>query len=146
MAHRLAERLGRADVDAMLAEMSAQQFEKWLAYMALEPRAEDMLPWLFASVCRAIWNVQIAKGTKKGEEPKLRELHDFVLLFGDMPDPREAAAAKAIERRVPAAETFSRVVDTFEALGMKAVKDHRPAPDPEVVKRALEKPKKKTKD
>lgn len=43
---RLALQLGYANVDAMMREMTAQQFDEWIAYYQLEPfgiLAEDAL-------------------------------------------------------------------------------------------------------
>lgn len=129
-AYRLAERLGRTDVDRMLAEMSMPEFLRWVEYMSLERSPSEMLPWLFGSVCMAIWNVQLAKASTTEKPATFHTLADHVLRFGDMPDP--ASMLPTAQPRPPS-EVFENVVDGFAALGWKPVKDHRPAPNPDAV-------------
>jgi len=56
-AYRLALRLGWADVDAMLASMSAAQFVEWRAYASLEPFDEERADLRAAIVAATIANV-----------------------------------------------------------------------------------------
>jgi hypothetical protein len=129
-AYRLAERMGRVDVDAMLAEMTMPEFQRWVEYMAVERSPSEMLPWLFGSVCMAIWNVQIAMTGSKEKPPTFHDITDHVLRLGDMPHPKELVPR---ESRRPPEEVFDNVVDSFAALGWKPVKDHRPVPNPAAI-------------
>lgn len=119
MAHQLAERLGILDVDAMLRSLSARQWHDWLAYMELEPRVADALPYVVASVTQAIWNTTVAVNTKKGHTPKLKPLTDFLVLLGDQPKPEARG-----RRRTPQ-EQFDSVADALASLGQRVVRDHR---------------------
>ena len=130
-AYRLAERMGRTDVEQMLSEMSMPEFLRWVEYMSLERSPSEMLPWLFASVCMAIWNVQLAAHSTKEKPATFHEITDHVLRFGDMPEPK-TMLPQAQSRRPPE-EVFENVVDSFAALGWKPVKDHRPTPNPDAI-------------
>lgn len=103
----------RVDVRRMLSEMSAPEWLMWRVYMSLRPPSvQETLVWVGALIVQAIWNVQIAKGTKRGQAPKFRALHEFVLRLGDMPDPRPVVKRTAREQ-------FADLKDMFMAMGKK---------------------------
>lgn len=54
--------------------------------MELAPFEEERADYRAALIAAAIWNVQIAKNTKKGHTPTFREVKEFVLRFGDSPE------------------------------------------------------------
>lgn len=112
----------------MLSELTMPEFQRWVDYMAVERSPSDMLPWLFASVCAAIWNVQLAKASTQEKPAQLHSVADHVLQFGDMPDPKDMVPKR---EPTPPTEVFANVVDSFNALGWKQVKDHRPVPRPD---------------
>lgn len=55
--------------------------------MQLAPFGEERDDYRAALIALSVWNVQIAKNTKKGSTPKFRDLREFILCFGDTPDP-----------------------------------------------------------
>ena len=61
-AHRLALALGRVDVDAMLAELDAQELMRWLGYHQLEPWGEERADLRAGIVASTIANVHRGKG------------------------------------------------------------------------------------
>lgn len=124
LAYELAERLGIANVNRMLRDMPSLEWRRWKAYMQLTPTLDETMPWIGALIALATWNVEISKAQgawdsskkRKGARPEPRNLHEFVLRFGDMPDPRPA------ERKLTPQEQFDRLRDLFEANGMQPVK------------------------
>ena len=56
-AYRLALRLGRSNVDAMLRSMTAKQFHEWMVFAELEPFGEDREDARFGSVVQVLTNV-----------------------------------------------------------------------------------------
>lgn len=61
-AFRLALKLGRWDVDALLAEMPRRAFLEWLAYHEMEPWSEDRADARAAIVSCLIYNVNRRRG------------------------------------------------------------------------------------
>lgn len=109
-----------------MSEVTWPEWLEWLAFMELEPFGEEIENFRTALIAQAIWNVQIAKGTKKGKTPRYRELHEFVLRFGDAPDP------KPPPKRIPAKAQFESWLDYFEAMGKKPVNRNLDAVGPDV--------------
>lgn len=101
----------------MLAEMGATQWLDWKVFMTLTPFAMDRerADMRAALVAMTLWNVAIAKGTKKGHTPDYRQMHEFLMQWGDAPDPRPK------KRRMTEQEQFESVVASFESLGFKPV-------------------------
>ena len=63
------------------------QFTHWRVYMKmLAPFGEERMDVRIASIAAAVWNVQIAKATKQGTDPKYRDIEELVLRFGDTPE------------------------------------------------------------
>ncbi len=84
--------------------------------MSLEPSEREVQIYAAALQAQSTWNVQIAKTARKGHPPpKMRPLHEFVLRFGDMPDP------KPPEKRLSPQEQWERLKDAFLATGMKPI-------------------------
>jgi hypothetical protein len=55
-AYRLALRLGKPNVDAMLRSMTSIQLQEWVAFAELEPFGEDREDARIASIVRAVVN------------------------------------------------------------------------------------------
>ena len=66
-AYRLALRLGRSNVDAMLRSMTAKQFQEWMTFAELEPFGEDREDARFGSVVQVLTNVY--RNSKKHPAP-----------------------------------------------------------------------------
>lgn len=75
-AHRLALKMQRLDVDAMLAEMTAPQLAQWLDYYQVEPWGEDRADLRNAQLMALLFNLFRRRGTA----PK--RASDFMLRFG----------------------------------------------------------------
>jgi len=67
----------------MLDEISWNDFVEWMAFADLVPFGEDREEYRFASIVSTLANVN--RDTKKRKEPW--PLDQFVLRFGDMPEP-----------------------------------------------------------
>lgn len=63
-AYRLAVRLGRLNVDAMLRNMTIRQFDEWREYADLEPWDEERADVRAASIVRAVVNAHRGKGRR----------------------------------------------------------------------------------
>lgn len=87
-AYRLALNLGRADVDAMLDEMSAIQFREWMAYAELEPFGGDVDEIRSAQLRALIMN---AVGTKDGRTVSALDLLPEAMTKEDEPKSMENA-------------------------------------------------------
>lgn len=92
--------------------------------MELEPSGQELENYRAAIVAHAAWNVHVAQAqgawdaahSKKrglGARPEFRGLHEFILRFGDAPDPRPR------KRKVTAQE---QVENLALSLGGKPVK------------------------
>ena len=73
---RLALELGYANVDAMLREMTAQQFTEWIAYYQLEPFGTLMQDTEWATWKALYANAHLQKGKSSMKTKKF-------LLFGE---------------------------------------------------------------
>jgi len=90
-AYQLAERLGRANVDALLRSLTAKQFREWEEYARLRPwedtdrradwRAALVTKQIFDSNQRLVDVVLAAAGVAKHKRPRFVELElkDFLL-------------------------------------------------------------------
>lgn len=110
----------------MVREMGASHWLMWSIYMELSPSGEELESLRAASIACAIWNVQIAKaqgswdaaakrGEAKGERPVFRDMHEFMIVVGDMPDHSKP------KRRLSPKMQFESVVSSFESLGFQPV-------------------------
>lgn len=81
---------------------------------------EDRADIRAALIAMSIWNVQIAKNTKKGESPKYRELYEFLIQWGDEPDPKPQRSSE---------DQFESVVDAFQSMGFRPVDRANRGPD-----------------
>jgi len=81
---RLALALGRADPDALLAELPQRTLLEWIAYYELEPWGEDRADVRAAIVASTVYNV--ARGRGRARPPR-----DFLAY---RPPPRPMSAAK----------------------------------------------------
>ena len=80
-AYRLALRLGWANVDQMLRNMSSQQLSEWMAFYELEPFGEDREEARIGQVVQVLANAN--RDSKKRKTPY--SLEDVVLKpCGDM--------------------------------------------------------------
>lgn len=86
--YRLALRLGRANVDAMLREMSAEQLREWMVFSELEPYGEDREDKRIGIVARILANAY--RDSKQHSKPYT--LAECVVSGGD-------AFAYEVERR-----------------------------------------------
>lgn len=65
----MAIRLGYANVDAMLREITAKQFTEWEAYARLEPFSELRADYRAASIAMMVYNMAVdGKHRKKIDE------------------------------------------------------------------------------
>lgn len=64
MAHRLALQLGEPDVDAMLAAMTPQQWDRWRVFYSLDPWSGEREDWRSCLIASVILNLFIPKGQK----------------------------------------------------------------------------------
>lgn len=78
----------------------------------LVPNEPERMDIRFASIVQAIWNVQIAKSTKKNAKPKFEPLSEFRIYFGDLEKPLPQGPTRAQS----AAEQWARLKATF--MGM----------------------------
>lgn len=99
----------------MLRGMTATDFELWKAYLALAPQGPERDDIRTASICQAIYNVQIEKAAGRGRRPRLRALTDFLLLFGDAPD------LTAPKRKQTAKERWEALKAMFLGSGAKPI-------------------------
>ena len=95
-AYELALRLGRVNVDEMLDEISWEQFEEWMVYDHLAPFTQDREEYRFASIVSTLSNIN--RDTKKRKEPW--PLDQFVLRFGDMPEPASLKKQQSAEEQM----------------------------------------------
>lgn len=97
--------------------MSSDEWHDWRAYMALEPTVADILPIIGAQIAQAIWNVQIAKGkSTKNPNPQMASITEFILRFGDMPDPKQREATSGPARdKATGQRRFDRLVEELQA-------------------------------
>lgn len=61
-AHRLAVEMHRPDVDAMLEEMTPQQWDYWQAFYSLDPWSGEREDWRAAMIAAVILNLFRGKG------------------------------------------------------------------------------------
>lgn len=82
---RLALKLGRADVDKMLAELSPQQLIEWKAYEKLEPFGDEwrQTSTIATVVANEIRKVMAAFGDGRLEDRDLYQLSNFVPYWVD---------------------------------------------------------------
>lgn len=66
-----------------------------------------------ALIAMSIWNVQIAKNTKKGETPQMRMLYEFLPHWGDAPE--QTPPSLSPERQ------FESIVNAFESMGLQPI-------------------------
>jgi hypothetical protein len=83
-------KLGIANVDLMLHEMTWNQFVEWKMFAQLEPFDEEREDIRNAAIVRTMLNVL---GWDRRRRPKPYSLDDVLLRFGDMP--------KAVEKKEP---------------------------------------------
>jgi hypothetical protein len=76
----MAIRLGYANVDAMLREITAKQFTEWEAYARLDPFSEVRADYRAASIAMTVYNMAV-------EGKHRKKLEDFMLKWdsGDQP-------------------------------------------------------------
>lgn len=91
--------------------MSSIQWIRWKAYMALNPIGEERMDIRIASICKEIWNVQLAKSGKPGTTPKYRTISEFLIPFGDAPKPDPPNQPT---RNLSSKELWKRLTDTFK--------------------------------
>ena len=103
----------------MLGGMTYMQWLHWRTYMKLEPFGEERMDFRFASVAKAVWNVQIAKWTKANTEPKFRDIEEFVLNFGDAPERLPPGPVKPADGGRGA---FKTMVEYLKATGKRITK------------------------
>lgn len=94
-AYRLAMRLGRPNVRAMLREISSIEWFEWKAFIELEGIAEERADYRAALIVQALWDVALAKVGKKNHVP----LADYVLKFGDNARPKRPTKPTIEEQR-----------------------------------------------
>lgn len=94
---RLAAIVGRADVDGMLGEISAEQLSEWAAYFELEPHGPARGDLQAGIVASQIVNMLL----KKGEKPATPG--DFLLTFDRDGKPRKTLTPAEREERIRAA-------------------------------------------
>ena len=92
----MALRLGRVNVDEMLDEITWVQFAEWMAFADLMPFGEDREEYRFASIVSTLANIN--RDTKKQREPW--PLDQFVLRFGDMPEPQTKKKPQSPEEQL----------------------------------------------
>jgi hypothetical protein len=99
----------------MLKEMDAHTWLEWKAYMDMAPElGPEHLSYAASIIATAVWNVQIAKAAGKRGGAKFRAPHEFVLRFGDMPDPRPRPTRKQTK-----AEFWGVIQAMVENMGYK---------------------------
>lgn len=73
--------MGRADVDRMLGELSARQFDEWIAFYSIEPWGEERADLRAGIVASTVANVnRNAKQRSKPYSPK-----DFMPVYDKPP-------------------------------------------------------------
>ena len=91
-AYRLALALGRVDVDAMLAAMSADQLKEWMEYYRYEPWGQERADYRSAIVAHT---VAVSAGAQRKDKRPLR-IADFLPEFGP-PKPVKKQTAQDIK-------------------------------------------------
>jgi len=111
MAFRLALALGVSHPDRLLADLSAREFDEWVAYFQIEPWgtfAADVRTAMLAQIITAVHT-----DTKKNKVPELREF---------LPSWQRGLLRAAEEAEAdiddPGAEDWHRWRRTFEILAM----------------------------